>query len=59
MIQWNVPEISSYSVPNFTSLETCTTAGTMWLGRQAKGVAKMSDRLQKASYDISALCVKQ
>ena len=55
MIQWNDAEISSYSIPNFSSLNSCTTAGTQWLGRQMKGL----DKLNKASYDISALCVKQ
>jgi hypothetical protein len=55
MIQWNDAGISSYSIPNFSSLNSCTTAGTQWLGRQMKGLNK----LNKASYDISALCVKQ
>lgn len=55
MLQYLSGEISSYSIPNFTSLNSCTTAGTQRLGRQMKGL----DKLSKASYDISALCVKQ
>lgn len=54
VLQWQNVTATQYAIPNFTSLERCTTAGTQWLGRQTKGLSKMA-----GSYDISALCVKQ
>lgn len=41
-------------VPNFNTLNTCTTAGTQLIGRQVTGL-----KTYGYSYDISALCVKQ
>jgi hypothetical protein len=55
IIQWQDTKASLLSVPNFTSLEHCTTAGNAWLVRESRGMSHVSN----GDYDISALCVKQ